>query len=435
LKTSACALGARKCLKGTHRPEEKAIDTTGNPETVSQDRRCVGAAVSDFAPPFRVNFSDAELPESHRRVSATRRNFLLAAGSTVTIGFDATLESDAKAAINSSGPRIDAHTHFIPLKSLDFVEKAEGRPFALRTLLAGRPALTEASARIDQLDRNGVDINVIIPLPWLEAFPKVYSDPALATQAARLMNDELAALIAGHSKRFRGVAILPTLDPDAMVAELRRAVTQLGFVGGYVAVGPTAKRMDHPDYERLYEALVELDATLWIHPSRPPVIPDYTDENSSQYYEWFLVGFPYDTTSAMFRIVFSGVFDRYPTLRVVTHHHGAFVPLLAPRFANLWSDFEVEHPMPTKISKPYIDHFRKFYCDTAASGFSPKALELAIDFFGPDRVLFATDAPFGINGGQTFISETLRSIDAMHVSPEIRAALLSKNATKIFKLG
>ena len=95
--------------------------------------------------------------------------------------------------------RIDAHTHFIPPKFLDFVEKAEGRPFALRTLLTARPALVEASARIDQLDQNGIDINVLIPLPWLEAFPKVYSDPALATQAARLLNDELATVIASHS--------------------------------------------------------------------------------------------------------------------------------------------------------------------------------------------------------------------------------------------
>src|SRR6516165_2382662 len=93
------------------------------------------------------------------------------------------IESDANAAVKSPGIRIDAHTHFVPRKFLDFVEKAEGRPFALRTLLAGRPALTEASARIDQLDRNGVDINVLVPLPWLEAFPKVHSDPALATQA------------------------------------------------------------------------------------------------------------------------------------------------------------------------------------------------------------------------------------------------------------
>ena len=82
------------------------------------------------------------------------------------------------------------------------------------------------------------------------------------------MNDELAAVVAAHPKRFRGVAILPVIDPDAMVSELRRCVTELGFVGAFVAVGPTARRMDHPDYEYLYKTLVELDATLWLHPSR-----------------------------------------------------------------------------------------------------------------------------------------------------------------------
>ena len=225
----------------------------------------------------------------------------------------------------------------------------------------GRPALIDIRARLNVLDQTGTDVNVIVPVPWIEAFRKIYSDPVLATQAARLMNDELAAVVASHPTRFRGVAILPVVDPDAMVAELHRAVKELGFVGAYVAVGPTAKRMDHPDYEHLYKALVDLDATLWLHPSRPPIIPDYTDEKLSQYYEWLLVGWPYDTTSAMFRIVFAGVFDRYPTIRIVTHHHGAFVPLLEARLANGWPLLEpVGLPMPTKISKPYVDHFRSF---------------------------------------------------------------------------
>ena len=175
------------------------------------------------------------------------------------------------------------------------------------------------------------------------------------------MNDELATIVASQPTRFRGVAILPVVDPDAMVAEPHRAVKELGFVGAYVAVGPTAKRVDHPDYEHLYKALVDLDATLWLHPSRPPIIPDYTDEKLSQYYEWLLVGWPYDTTSAMFRIVFAGVFDRYPTIRIVTHHHGAFVPLLEARLTNGWPLLEpLGLPMPTKISKPYVDHFVSF---------------------------------------------------------------------------
>jgi predicted TIM-barrel fold metal-dependent hydrolase len=370
------------------------------------------------------------------RLQIDRRSLLLAAGTAASVGINVAATSGTHAAVGSPGARIDAHTHFTPLKFLDFAEKAEGRPFGLSPLLRSKPALTEVQSRIDLLDRNGIDMHVLVPVPWIEGFHKVYADPALATQAAKLMNDELAAVIATHPTRFRGVAILPVVDPDAMLAELHRAVTQLGFVGAYAAVGPNAKRLDHPDYEHLYKALVELDATLWLHPSRPPFIPDYTDEKMSQYYEWLLVGWPYDTTSAMFRIVFSGVFDRYPTIRIVTHHHGAFIPLLAPRLGNVWPVLEpLGLPMPTKISKPYIDHFRKFYCDTAASGFAPKALDLAVDFFGRDRVLFGSDAPFDIQDGQIFTTETLRSIDAMTVSSEARAAILSKNAARILKLG
>lgn len=330
-----------------------------------------------------------------------------------------------------SGTKIDAHTHFTPLKFLDFIEKAEGRPFALSGLLRSKPPMVEVGPRLELLDRNEIDVHVLVPVPWIEGFPKVYSDPELATQAAKLANDELAAVIAAHPKRFRGVALLPSVSPDAMVAELHRAVKQLGFVGAYAAVGPTAKRMDHPDYEPLYKALVDLDATLWLHPSRPPVIPDYMDEKFSQYYEWQLIGWPHDTASAMFRIVFSGVFDRYPSIRIVTHHHGAFIPLLAPRIDNVSQLLEPAAPIPTKIAKPYIDHFRKFYCDTAASGFAPKALELAVEFFGPERVLFGTDAPLDIQSGQVFTTETLRSISAMQISDEARVAILSGNASRI----
>ncbi|HXW26587.1 MAG TPA: amidohydrolase family protein [Xanthobacteraceae bacterium] len=365
-----------------------------------------------------------------------RRDLLLAAGTTIAVGLDAAA-AKTKADSATPGPRIDAHTHFAPLKFLEFAEREEGHPFPLSPMYKSRRALIDVRARLEVLDQTGIDINVLVPVPWIEAFRKVYADPVLAVQAARLMNDELAAVVASHPTRFRGVAILPVVDPDAMVAELHRAVNELGFVGAYAAVGPTAKRMDHPDYEHLYKALVELDATLWLHPSRPPIIPDYADEKLSQYYEWLLVGWPYDTTSAMFRIVFAGVFDRYPALRIVTHHHGAFVPLLEARLANGWPLLEpvgLAMPPPT-ISKPYVDHFRKFYCDTASSGFAPKALELAVDFFGPERVLYGSDAPFDVEDGRIFISGTLRAVDAMSAAPETKTAILSRNAGRILKIG
>ena len=341
------------------------------------------------------------------------------------------------AGLGGAAKRIDAYTHFAPLKFLEFAESQGGprSPAASRDLFMRKPALIDAHARLGLLDRNEVDVHVLVPIPWLESFPRIADDRALALQAARIMNDELAAVVASNPKRFRGVAVLPVVDPEAAVGELHRAVTELGFVGAYLAVGPTAKRMDDPEFEPLFKALVELDATLWLHPSRPPALPDYADEKASRFIEWQTIGWLHDTTSAMYRIVFSGVFDRYPGIRIVTHHHGAFLPVFAQRLEALWAIIEdAGTVLPTRVSKPYVEHFKKFYCDTAAFGFAPKILELALDFFGPERVLFGSDSPMDAAGGQYFTAETLRSIDAMTISSKVRSGILSGNASRILKL-
>jgi len=248
------------------------------------------------------------------------------------------------------------------------------------------------------------------------------------------MNDELAAVVARGPTRFRGVALLPTVEPEAMVKELHRAVRQLGFIGAVVFVGPALKRLDHPDFEALYQAVEELDVTLWLHPSRSPA-PEYSDETESRFQEWQTIGWLSDTTSAMFRIVFSGVFERYPKLRIIAHHHGALLPLFATRLDASWDIFdEVGLGISTNVSKPYTQHFRKFYCDTAVFGFAPKILEIALDFFGPRRVLFGSDSPMDAENGQHFTGETLRSIDAMEISSEVRTSILSGNASSILKV-
>ena len=161
-----------------------------------------------------------------------RRDLLWGAGRVAAAALDvAVAPSTAKAQFNTPGPRIDTHTHFAPPRFLEFAEQTEGHAFPLSPLYKSKPALIDIQARLDVLDHNGIDINVLVPVPWIEAFRKVYADPSLASQAARIMNDELAAVIARHPERFRGVAILPVADPEAMVTELHRAVTQLGFCG------------------------------------------------------------------------------------------------------------------------------------------------------------------------------------------------------------
>jgi len=370
--------------------------------------------------------------------SLDRRTLLAAAGSAVVAGLGAPTPGTAQTASAATAPissyrRIDAHTHFSSLKVLDALEKEDGRQF-----LGGRTrsmrALNDVQARLAILDRNEVDIHVLVPVPWLEAFPRVAHDRTLAPHFARMMNDEIAAVVAAHPKRFRGVALLASVDPDAMVAELTRCVKELGFVGAYVPVGPTAKRMDHPDFEALYRAIVDLDVMLWLHPSRPP-LADYADETASMYQIWQQMGWPYDTTAAMYRIVFSGVFERYPSIRIITHHHGGFVPYYQGGMRGSWAGSEEEgRQVSDKVARPYMDHFKKFYCDTACKDFVPKVLELALDFFGPERMLFGSDTPFGAGGGESFTSGALRSIEAMQVAPDVRKTILASNAQRILRI-
>ncbi len=384
----------------------------------------------------RIEPMDQDAPAAPTSGGLDRRALIAGAGSAVVAGLGGEAPATAQGARPPAPPsrRIDAHTHFSSLKVLEALEKEEGKPFVLGRMYRSKPALTDAGARLAILDRNEVDIHVLVPVPWLEAFPRVVRDRAHAPQFARMMNDEIAAVVAAHPKRFRGVALLASVDPDAMVAELHRAVKELGFVGTYVPVGPTAKRMDHPDFEALYRAIAELDAMLWLHPSRPP-LPDYVDEKASLYQEWQQIGWPHDTTSAMYRIVFSGVFERHPGIRIITHHHGGFLPYYAPRLIGSWRASEEDGvAVSDKVGRPYIDPFKKFYCDTACNAFAPKVLDLALDFFGPERVLFASDTPFGAGDGQSFTREVLRSIAAMQIAPDLRSALLSGNARRILKL-
>ena len=134
---------------------------------------------------------------------------------------------------------------------------------------------------------------------------------------------------------------------------------ELGFVGPtWRWVRPPSAWITRTTSISTYKALVDLDATLWLHPSRPPIIPDYTDEKLSQYLRVAAgrLALLHDVGDVSHCV--RGVVPSYPTIRIVTHHHGAFVPLLEARLTNGWPLLEpVGLPMPTKISKPYVDHF------------------------------------------------------------------------------
>jgi predicted TIM-barrel fold metal-dependent hydrolase len=295
--------------------------------------------------------------------------------------------------------------------------------------------MTDVDLRLKMMDDTGIDLSILIPFPNLESAPNVYNDDTKALTAAQFINNAIAKIVNDHPDRFLGVATLPTHNVNDMLGEFERAVKQLNAVGGWFPVSPTMKPPDHPDYMKLYAKAVQLDVPLWIHPMRPAIYPDYIGEPISKYYLWLILGWLHDSSIAMSRIVFANVFRDYPKLKIIIHHHGAHIPLWAPRMQgavyDLYDSPNIPTGVPADISKPYIEHFKKFYVDTVCMGPETAVLKIAYDFFGPDHILFGTDAPFSVNNGKDIALASRRSVEKLDVTNKELENIFSNNVLKI----
>ena len=217
---------------------------------------------------------------------------------------------------------VDAYGHFSSLEFMNYLERLSGQQDSSRALTTSRTAALDPVERLRAMDECGVDATVLVPGPFIESSPAIHADPVKASQAARFLNDTMAKLAAQYPKRFLGVALLPTTNADVMLSEFERAITQLKMVGACFVVSPVAKPPDHPDYMQLYAKAADLNVPLWIHPTRPATYPDYAGEKDSKYQISMLLGWPIDSSVAMCRIAFTGIFDKYPDLKIIIHHRG-----------------------------------------------------------------------------------------------------------------
>jgi predicted TIM-barrel fold metal-dependent hydrolase len=269
---------------------------------------------------------------------------------------------------------------------------------------------------------------------------EVLVSPAAAPELARAGNDGLAELVARHPDRFPAFAAgLPMSDPDAALLELHRAVKELGARGVQIFSNAAGKPLDAPEFAPLFEAMAEYDLPILLHPARGASFPDYSSEDRSKYEIWWAFGWPYETSVAMARIVFAGLFDRHPRLKIITHHMGAMVPYFAGRVGPGWDQLgtrtsdEDYTELLRKLKGRPLDYFHKFYADTALFG-EYEATRCGLAFFGADRVLFASDAPFDPERGPMYIRETLRVVDRLEVSEEDREKIYWRNAVRVFRL-
>lgn len=326
--------------------------------------------------------------------------------------------------------KIDCFTHVMPQNFYQRLKAAMTGPDYLSGMLDSMPELADMDRRIAIMDDLCIDQQVItLSSPPLEV---AIDNSQLAAELAVIANDEIAQMAAARPDRFIPVGIVAMNNPDAMVSEAERCLTELGMKGVVIYTSAKGKPLDLPEFKPFFDLMARHDAPIWLHPARAGNQADYVGEDVSKYWIWQVFGWPYETTAAMTRLVFDGLFDRHPDIKIITHHAGAMLPFFDKRVEWVYDRPglpELKQAAEKLKHKP-SDYFRMFYNDTALMG-SIAGMQAAYAFFGPQRLLFGTDTPFDGMGGEGFTADTLKSIEAMPIPPAEREAIYSGNLLKL----
>jgi predicted TIM-barrel fold metal-dependent hydrolase len=296
------------------------------------------------------------------------------------------------------------------------------------------PGLTDLDIRFRVMDRYPEVIQILT-----EAGPNVESvvSPADASECARIANDEMAELVAKHPTRFvTACACLPMSDVEATLAEMDRAINQLGFRGVEMFTDINGKPLDAPEFLPLFDAMAGYDLPILLHPRRTNTTPDYSTEERSKFLVYTNFGWPFESSVAMARLAFGGVLERHPRLKIITHHAGGLIPYFHKRVELSW-DFNLERMGyqcdGQTLTKSPLDYYRMFYCDTAIQGNTP-ALMCAHEFFGADHMVFATDMPYDNELGARLYRETIPAVAAMPIDDASKRKIFADNARQLFRL-
>jgi aminocarboxymuconate-semialdehyde decarboxylase len=334
--------------------------------------------------------------------------------------------------------KLDIFNHIFPRKFYDRMLKVAPGGKDMHKRVRNIPCIVDLGERFRIMDRFGEDYAQVISLPS----PPIeeYGPPPLSTDLARLANDGLAELVRKYPKRFPAfVASLPMNDPAGMLKEARRAIKELGAAGVQVFTNVLGKPLTAPATLPLFDLMARLDRPIWLHPARGAETPDYRAEPRSHYEIWWTFGWPYETSAAMARMVFSGMLDRLPNLKVLAHHMGAMVPYFEGRvgpgmdqLGKRTSDEDLTQVLKRLKRRPF-DYFKDFYADTAVFG-SRAATVCGLDFYAPDRVLFASDSPFDPERGPGYIRDTIKVLESIEMPQDRREQICFRNAQKLFRL-
>lgn len=288
--------------------------------------------------------------------------------------------------------RIDVHTHHYPPGYFEAIAEipsefsfsADPTGRRIITLRGARffgitPAMTDPAQRLADMDRAGIDVAVLSV-----STPNVFfAGPKDQPRIARMVNDAYAELIRAHPERFKAFASIPMDDPDAAIAELRRARDELRLNGVVLLSNIRGRPLTHPDYRPFLREADRLGTCIFLHPMIPQASEPY-----AEYVLGPIVAFPFDTTLAVARLCYDGVFAELPNIRWLLGHLGGAVPYLMERLDNGYRDFA---ECRAKIDQLPSTYLKRLYYDTVS--FSPLAIRMVRDMVGADHLALGSDYP------------------------------------------
>ncbi|QWW72552.1 amidohydrolase family protein [Rhizobium sp. WYJ-E13] len=332
---------------------------------------------------------------------------------------------------------IDAFNHFFPHALWERVQKLDGAGKDIGRRMQGIPCIYDLDTRFKVMDEFADYQQVLsLGMPPLEAM----GSGAVSSELARIGNDGQAELVERHPDRFAGfVASLAMNAPEEAAREAERAFTELGANGLQIHTNINGAPLDDDRFFPIFEMAAKHGKPVLLHPSRTASMTDYATEDKSKYEIWWTFGWPYETSAAMARLVFSGMMDKLPDLKILAHHMGAMVPYFEGRVGPGWDQLgkrttdEDLSLVLKRLKRRPLDYFKDFYADTAVFGSRPATL-CGLDFYGSDRVLFASDSPFDPEKGPGYIRDTLEVLGSLDLAKQDMEKICYRNAEKLFGL-
>jgi aminocarboxymuconate-semialdehyde decarboxylase len=328
---------------------------------------------------------------------------------------------------------VDTHTHFIPMELVEMLRRGEGPADLSLVEREGEdplivhanglrypvfPLFHDPQAKLEQMDRDGIDVSVIS----LSSSLFLYAiDPSETARVHRVINEAAAAFAERGAGRLPAMAAVPLNDPRVAATELRRAHSELGLVGVEIGTSVGETMLDDRSLDPFYTVAEELQMPILLHPYMNMTSPP--GPALAGFHLGNVIGNPTETFIAAARLIVGGVFDRHPGLRVQLVHAGGAFPYQLGRLEHA---YEARSETKATARQDPLSYLGNFLFDTIT--YEPRALDFLLGLVGPHQILFGTDIPFDM-------ADLSAKDVAERVEPRIAAKILGENAAAAYGLG